>query len=116
MLRRHVERFEVVVVVLELGPFDDEEPEAREDRLDALAQQRQRVAVADARRAARQRDVDGAAGGRDCGGGLERSRRARFDVGLELVGELRRAAGARRAAPRRATFSRPRRSPPLRAR
>ena len=32
MLRRHVERFEVVVVVLELGPFDDEEAHAREDR------------------------------------------------------------------------------------
>ena len=29
MLRRHVERFEVVVVVLELGPFDDEEAHAR---------------------------------------------------------------------------------------
>ena len=53
MLRRHVERFEVVVVVLELGAFDDEEAEAREDRFDALAQERQRMAMAD--RAARGR-------------------------------------------------------------
>ena len=38
MLRRHVERFEVVVVVFELGPLDDEEAEAGEDGLDLLAQ------------------------------------------------------------------------------
>ena len=59
MLRRHVERFEVVVVVFELGALDDEEAEAGEDRLDALAQDRQRMAVADARTTAGQRDVDG---------------------------------------------------------
>ena len=47
MLGRHVERFEVVVVVFELGAFDDEEPEAREDGFDALAQDGQRMAVAD---------------------------------------------------------------------
>ena len=58
MLGRHVERFEVVVVVLELGPFDDLVAHAREDGLDALAQQGQRMAVADRRRAAGQRDVD----------------------------------------------------------
>ena len=39
VLGRHVEGFEVVVVVFELGTFDDEEAEAGEDRLDALAQQ-----------------------------------------------------------------------------
>ena len=38
MLRRHVERFEVVLVVFELGPLDDLEAHAREDGLDALAQ------------------------------------------------------------------------------
>ena len=53
VLRRHVERFEVVVVVFELGPLDDEEAEAREDGLDALAQDGQRMAVADRRADAR---------------------------------------------------------------
>ncbi len=38
MLGRHVERFEVVIVVFELGAFDDQEAEAREDGFDALAE------------------------------------------------------------------------------
>jgi len=77
MLRRHVERFEVVVVVFELGSFDDEEAEAEEDRLDALAQERQRVAMTEQGDAAGQRDVD------------------------RIAGRTRRARAARRAAPRR---------------
>ena len=47
MVLRHVERFEVVVVVLELGALDHEEPHATEDGFDALAQQRQRMAMAE---------------------------------------------------------------------
>src|SRR4029079_15002683 len=68
VLRRHVERFEVVVVVLELGALGDEEAEAQEDRLDALAQQRERMAMADERRPPGQRHVDGVAGGTLRGG------------------------------------------------
>ena len=49
-----------MVVVLELGAVDDQESEAREDRLDALAQQGERMPVADVLRTARQRDVDAA--------------------------------------------------------
>ena len=53
VLRRHVERFEVVVVVLGLGAVEDLVALAREDGLDALAQLRQRMAVADDGRTAR---------------------------------------------------------------
>ena len=77
-----------MVVVLELGPFEDEEPHAAEDRLDALAQERQRMAVAERRAAARQRDVD-RAGRRPrvvrCGEALVE---LRFDLLFEIVGEL----------------------------
>ena len=48
MLGRHVERFEVVVVVLDFGAFEHLVAHAREDRLDLLADDRQRMAVADA--------------------------------------------------------------------
>ena len=58
MLGRHVERFEVVVVVFDLGAFEHLIAQAREDGLDLLAHDRQRMAMADLRRAARQRDVD----------------------------------------------------------
>jgi hypothetical protein len=95
MIHRHVERFEVVVIVLELGPLDDQEAEAQEDGLDALAQQRERMPVADERRTAGQRDVDGV------GPALALLRRARelrearlddlFDVLLQLVGRLAEA-------------------------
>ncbi len=64
MLRGHVERFEVVVVVLELGAFRDVEPHAQEDLLDALAQQRERMAMTDKRRAAGERDIDRVGGRR----------------------------------------------------
>ena len=88
MLGRHVERFEVVVVVLELGPFDDEEAEAGEDRFDALAQQAQRMTVADGRCPARQRDVDRAPGGTGLRCGLDALTEDAFDVLLGGVGEL----------------------------
>src|SRR4051812_44887005 len=92
MLRRHVERFEVVVIVFELGPLDDEEAEAEEDRLDPLAQQRQRMAMADERRTPGQRDVDRAGLARAIRGGLRDGGEPRvdgvLDVLLESVGRL----------------------------
>ena len=85
MLRRHVERFEVVVIVLELGPFGDEEAEAEEDLLDAVAEQRQGMAMADERRPAGKRDVDPVRG-RTRRGGVGEARLQRvFDVLLEEV-------------------------------
>ena len=85
MLGRHVQRVEVVPVVLDLGAFDDREAHAREDLLDPLAHDGQRMAMAEARPAAGQRDVD-AAGGR---GVLRRvfvGAPARLDRLLQLVG------------------------------
>ena len=85
MLRRHVERFEVVVIVLELRPLDDQETHAEEDRLDALAQERQRMPVPEERRASRQRDVDRVAR-RAARGRLRQALGQRgVDVLLELV-------------------------------
>jgi hypothetical protein len=57
--RRHVERFEVVVVVLDLRALDDLEAHAREDLLDATAEQAEGMAVAEGGGPAGQRDVDG---------------------------------------------------------
>ena len=93
MLGRHVERFEVVVVVFELVALDDEKPEAREDGFDALAEDGERMAVTDARPASRQRDVD-----RTCRVGgwrwrLAASLRARASMRIlqlvDLLSELR---------------------------
>ena len=102
MLGRHVERFEVVVVVLELGPLEDEEAHAAEDRFDALAQQRQRMAVAERRGPARQRDVDRVRRRARRLGRREPRVEARFDVLLELVRQLAEERTRRRRAPTRA--------------
>ena len=61
MLRRHVERFEVVVVVLELGPSMTRNP--KRVKMASMRSRRsvERMAVAERGRRARQRDVDGAA-------------------------------------------------------
>ena len=59
VIRRHVERFEVVVVVLGLGAVEDLVPLSREDRLEALTQHRERVTMADDAGAAGKRHVDG---------------------------------------------------------
>ncbi len=91
MLRRHVERFEVVVVVLELRPVDDQEAEAREDRFDALAKNRQRMPMADSPNAAGQRDVDAACRGARRRRGLEARGEARVEIFLQLVDELTEA-------------------------
>ena len=84
---RHVERFEVVVVVLDLGAFEHLVAEAREDLLHLLAHEAERMAVAEQRRAAGQRDVDGA------GRTARRRQRGftlgdrRFDRFFQLVGK-----------------------------
>ena len=44
MVRRHVERFEVVVVVLDLGAFEHLIAEAREDLLHLVADEAERMA------------------------------------------------------------------------
>ena len=85
MLRRHVQRVEAVPLVLDLGPFDDREPHAREDLFHAVAHDGQRMAVAEARRAAGQRDVD-AAGRRGVLRRLFVGLPARLDGLLQLVG------------------------------
>ena len=87
----------------------------REDRLDALAQERQRMPMAERRRAARQRDVDRAGRRARACRGSDAFVERRFDLLLELVGELAEA-GARRAAPMPSAFSSAETSPPLRAR
>ena len=53
MLGRHVERFEVVVVVFDFGAFEHLIAQAREDRFDLLADDGQRMAMADLRRRGR---------------------------------------------------------------
>ncbi len=88
MLGRHVQGFEIVVVVFELGALDDEETHPAEDRFDALAQQRQGMAVAEGRQTPRQGHVDAAGrrpGFRRLG---EPVIELRLDRLLEIVGEL----------------------------
>ena len=58
MFGRHVQRFEVVPVVLEFRALDDLVAHADEDVFDPLAHLRQRMATAERRHAARQGDVD----------------------------------------------------------
>ena len=88
MLRRHVERFEVVVIVFDLGAFEDLVAEAREDLDHFIADQTERMTMPELRHAAGQRDVDRV-------GGTPRRRELRlalgdrgFDFFLELVGAL----------------------------
>ena len=86
MLGGHVERFEIVVVVLELRSFGDEEALAEEEALDPVAQQRERMTMADERRPTGERDVD-CVRGRLAGGRLrEAIGQVRVDVLFELVG------------------------------
>ena len=99
VIRRHVERLEVVVVVLGLGAFEHLEAHAREDRLDPFAQDGQRMPMAEGV-AARKRDVDGVGGG-GASSALRASRRGAASISLlELVGEAaeqRPLVGRRRA-------------------
>ena len=59
MFRRHVERFEVVVIVLDLRPFEHLVAEPREDVDHFVADQAERMTMTELRDAAGQRDVDG---------------------------------------------------------
>ena len=86
MLGWHVERFEVVVVVLRLGSLQNLEPETSEDLFDLFPKDRERMAMAHGGRTARQRDID-RAGRRARGGKLRATRRDRpGDLVLEGVG------------------------------
>ena len=58
MVGRHIERFEVVIVVFDFRAIDDFESQAGEDPFDLLSDQGQRVPVADPDIAPRQGDVD----------------------------------------------------------
>src|SRR5262245_54861338 len=62
MLRGHVQRVEAVPLVLGLGAFDDGKSHAREDLLELVADDGERMTVPEARRASGQRDVDGSGG------------------------------------------------------
>jgi hypothetical protein len=85
MLRRHVERFEVVVIVFELRAFGDVETHPKEDLFDTLAQQRERMPMTDERRAPGKRDVDRVNDrSRERGVGEPRLQRL-FDVLLEEI-------------------------------
>ena len=85
-------------------------------RLDPLAQQRQRMAVAEERLASGQRDVDRVAGAACSRRPASRAIDRGFDSALQLVGGLAERARAPRAAPTPRRAAGPRRCPPLRAR
>ena len=106
MLGRHVERFEVVVVVFDFGPFEHLVAEAREDLLHLFAHQAERMAKAEDRRAAGQRHVHRA------GGPARRGERGfafgdrGFDRLLQLVGQPPDRAASPRAWPGRRVHER----------
>ncbi len=84
MLVGHVERFEVVVVVLDLRAFEHLIAEPGEDLLHLLAHEAERMTMADGRRAAGQRDVDRV-------GGTARGGERRLALGQRLFhGDLER--------------------------
>jgi hypothetical protein len=91
MLRRHIEGFEVVVIVLDLGPFDHHEPEPREDVLDPLAEQAERMPVAERGPAAGKRHVHGMARRACPHRRVDPRRQRRVDAVPERVGELAQA-------------------------
>ena len=104
MVRRHVERFEVVVVVLDLRAFEHLVAQAREDVL--APRSRTRLSGwrrPSARRAARQRDVHGVGrAARSAASAASRSASAASTSRLELVDAAGRRLRARRAAAPRA--------------
>src|SRR4030095_14740835 len=67
MIRRHVQRLEVVEVVFDFGPLEDLVALVREDVFDLLPYQHQRVDVADRAHARGERDVPRARGRACCG-------------------------------------------------
>jgi hypothetical protein len=88
MLRRHVERFEVVVIVLDLRAFEHLIPEAREDLDHFIADQAERVTMTELRDAAGQRDVDRVGGTAACGQLRVAFGNRAFHFLLEIVGAL----------------------------
>jgi hypothetical protein len=87
VVRRHVERLEVVVVVLELRTVDDLVAHPEEDALDALADAREGMTPAHGRFAAWERHVDCVdrrPGGLEC---RQAFRDRDLNVLFELVGE-----------------------------
>src|SRR5688572_15288413 len=88
MIRGHVERFEVVVVVFDFGAFEHLVPEARKDLDYFIADQAERMTVAELRPAPRQRNVHRVSGTPRRGELLfERGKRG-LDFFLQLVGAL----------------------------
>ena len=87
VLRRHVQRVEAVPLVLGFRPLDGGEAHAREDLLELVAHDGQRMAMAEARHPPRQRHVDGA-GGRGVLRRLLVGLPARFDGDFQGVGVL----------------------------
>ena len=77
-----------MVIVLELGPLDDQEAHAQEDGLDPFPQQGERMPMPEQRRASRQGDVDGVANGTARRRRRETFGQRRVDVLLELIGGL----------------------------
>ena len=114
MLGRHVERFEVVIVVFELRAFDDEKSEAREDGFDALTKNGQRMPMAYARAASGERHVHGALGTASCGPTLRRASSAGSRCPRGARWRAGRAAGVRPGGAVPSDFSRPETSPPFR--
>src|SRR3989454_5315761 len=96
MVARDVQRLEVEVVGLDLGPLDDREAEAGEDRDDLVVDAREGVERAAGRAPPRQREIEPLARARGAALRLERPRQTRVQEGLELaLGRVRRGADAR---------------------
>src|SRR3989442_1248760 len=96
MVARDVERLEVVVVGLDLGPVDDREAQAGEDRHDLVVDARERVEHASRRTPARQCQIEPRA--RPLGAALrfQRLGQALFEESLEdALGLVRRRADER---------------------
>ena len=87
MIRRHVQRFEVVVVVLDFGSLEDLVAHAGEDVFDLLADTHQRVDAPDRRLASGQGDIDGSRRRSRLGDSATLLLDRGFDFGLEGVDE-----------------------------
>jgi hypothetical protein len=85
MFGRHVQRVEAMPVVFGLGTFDDGEPHAREDRLELVAHDGERMPMSERRHAPRQRDVDGSRRPGSGFGALRVGLPARFNRLFQLV-------------------------------
>jgi hypothetical protein len=116
MIRRHVERLEVVEVVLDLRPFEDLVAHVREDVLDLPAHAHQGVDAPDRQLAAGKRDVEPRGRRPRRFERLALLAERRLDFGLEGVDELTEFSDARRWARVPSVFIRPVTDPDLRLR